>query len=63
MLALKTWEESPVEILARLWLGETAAAAAARHAPAQAVLTRGFQEIGEFFRDKGPEWIKDYGGW
>jgi len=63
LLALKTWEESPAEILARLWLGESPAAAAARRAPAQAVLTKGFQEIGEFFRDKGPEWIKDYGGW
>ncbi len=60
LLALKTWEESPAEILARLWLGESPAAAAARFAPAQAVLTRGFQEIGQFFRDKGPEWIKDY---
>ncbi|MGC2432935.1 MAG: Qat anti-phage system QueC-like protein QatC [Desulfobaccales bacterium] len=63
LLALKTWEESPAEILARLWLGESPAAAAARGAPAKAVLTRGFQEIGQFFRDKGPEWIKDYGGW
>jgi len=63
LLALKTWEESPGEILARLWLGESPAAAAARGAPAQAVLTQGFQEIGQFFRDKGPEWIKDYGGW
>jgi 7-cyano-7-deazaguanine synthase in queuosine biosynthesis len=63
LLALKTWEESPAEILARLWLGESPAAAAARGAPAQAVLTQGFQEIGQFFRDKGPEWIRAYGGW
>ena len=63
VLALKTWEESPAEILARLWLGESPAAAAARSAPAQAVLTRGFQEISQFFRDQGPQWIKNYGGW
>jgi len=50
-------------VLARLWLGESPAAAAARGAPAQAVLTQGFQEIGQFFRDKGPEWIRAYGGW
>ncbi|MGB9293893.1 MAG: hypothetical protein WCB64_11345, partial [Desulfobaccales bacterium] len=63
VLALRTWEESPAEILARLWLGENPAEAAARAAPAQAVLAHGFQEIGQFFRDKGPQWIKDYGGW
>ncbi|MGP8049103.1 MAG: Qat anti-phage system QueC-like protein QatC [Desulfobaccales bacterium] len=63
VLAVKTWEESPAEILARLWLGESPEAAAARDAPARAVLTEGFREIGQFFRDKGPEWIKDYGGW
>jgi hypothetical protein len=63
LLALKTWEDSPSEILARLWLGDTPAAAAARSAPAQAVLAKGFQEIDKFFRDKGPEWIKNYGGW
>ena len=63
LLAVKTWEESPTEIMARLWLGETPAEVAARSAPAQAVLTKGFQEIGEFFRDKGPEWVKAYGDW
>ena len=63
LLALKTWEDSPAEILARLWLGDTPASAAARSAPAQAVLAKGFQEIGKFFRDKGAEWIKAYGGW
>jgi hypothetical protein len=60
LLALKTWEESPAEFQARLWLGETPAEVAARRVPAQAVVARGFEEIGEFFREKGPEWIKDY---
>jgi hypothetical protein len=63
LLAVKTWEESPSEILTRLWLGETPAEAAARLAPAQAVIAKGFEEIGAFFREKGPEWIKDYEGW
>ncbi len=63
LLALKTWEESPQEIQARLYLGETPAAVAARSGPARAVLAKGFQEIGEFFRDKAPEWVKAYLGW
>jgi len=63
LIALKTWETSPQEILARLWLGETPAAAAGRAAPAQAILAEGFQEIGSFFREKGTEWLKAYGGW
>jgi hypothetical protein len=63
LLALKTWEEAPAEITAHLWLGDTPAEVAARSAPAQAVLRKGFQEIGEFFREKGPEWVKAYGEW
>jgi hypothetical protein len=63
LFALKTWETSPTAIMARLWLGATSAEAAARTAPAQAVLATGFQEIGQFFRDKGLEWLKAYGGW
>ena len=63
LLALKTWEESPAEIMARLWLGETPADVASRSGPAQAVLAKGFQEIGKFFRGKGPVWIRDYMGW
>jgi 7-cyano-7-deazaguanine synthase in queuosine biosynthesis len=63
LLALKTWEDSPAEISARLWLGDTPADAAARSGPAQAVMANGFQEISAFFKDKGPEWLKAYGGW
>jgi hypothetical protein len=60
LLALKTWEDSPEEISARLWLGDTPAAVAALSAPAQAVLAQGFQEISSFVRDKGAVWIKAY---
>ncbi len=63
LLALKTWQEAPGEFQARLWLGETPAEAAARLGPAQAMLGKGFQEIGDFFRDKGPDWVKAYGNW
>ena len=56
-------EDMPAEITARLWLGDTPSAAAARAAPARAVLAEGFQGISQFFRDKGPEWVKAYGGW
>jgi 7-cyano-7-deazaguanine synthase in queuosine biosynthesis len=63
LLALKTWEESPLEIQARLWLGDNPADAVARTAPAQAVLAKGFAEIGLFVRDKGSEWFWAYGGW
>ena len=63
LLAVRTWEESPTEIIARLWLGENPADVATRSAPAQAMLAKGFQEIGAFFRHKGPEWVKAYGGW
>ncbi|MCL4502603.1 MAG: hypothetical protein M1438_12255 [Deltaproteobacteria bacterium] len=62
LLALITWENNPGEIQARLWLGDNPADVMARSVAAQAVLSRGFQDIGQFFRDKGPEWIKDYGG-
>ena len=63
LLAVRTWEESPAEMQSRLWLGANPADVAARLAPALGVLAQGFQEIGDFFKDKGPEWIKAYGGW
>ena len=60
LLAVRTWEESPAEMQSRLWLGANPADVAARLAPALGVLAQGFQEIGDFFKDKGPEWIKKY---
>jgi 7-cyano-7-deazaguanine synthase in queuosine biosynthesis len=62
LLALKTWEENPRELEARLYLGETPAEIRARHEPARSVLGAGFEEIARFFRDKGPQWVKAYGG-
>jgi 7-cyano-7-deazaguanine synthase in queuosine biosynthesis len=60
LLALKTWEENPGEVTARLWLGETPAAIRVRHAEAQTVLTAGFQEVAKFFQDQGPGWVGAY---
>ncbi len=63
LLALAAWQENPAEIQSRLWLGDNPADAVDRASLARPVLTQGFLEIAEFFRDKGPKWIMDYGGW
>lgn len=60
LLALKTWEQDPQELAARLWLGETPAEVAAQSAPAQQVLEAGMAELGRFFREQGPEWLGAY---
>jgi 7-cyano-7-deazaguanine synthase in queuosine biosynthesis len=60
LLALKTWEATPAEMEARLWLGGTPAELPARHRQARTVLTAGFQEVAQFFREKGPEWLQAY---
>jgi 7-cyano-7-deazaguanine synthase in queuosine biosynthesis len=63
LLALKTWEEAPQEIMGRLWLGDEADTIGESYAHARQVLDTGFQEIGRFFRDKGPAWIRSYMQW
>ena len=63
LIALKTWEESPQELEARLYLGEPGLDLAPGWAVAQQVLTAGFQELAQFFQDQGREWIKSYGDW
>ena len=60
LLAVRTWEEAPAQIEARLILGAAPEAMPARWAQARQVLERGFKEIGSWLRDKGPEWIKAY---
>jgi hypothetical protein len=45
---------------ARLWLGGRPAEIPARHRQARAVLTAGFQEVAQFFREKGSEWLQAY---
>jgi len=60
LLALKTWQKSPRELEARVWLGESAQAAAQLYPWARQVLTMGFREIARFFTDQGPEWLQAY---
>ncbi len=60
LLAVKTWEESPAEIEARLILGASPEAVAGRFPAARDLLARGFKEIGDFFRAKGPAWVQEY---
>jgi 7-cyano-7-deazaguanine synthase in queuosine biosynthesis len=61
LLAHQTWEDAPQEIEARLLLGAAPEAMPARWAQARQVLDRGFEEIGVWLRDKGPEWVQAYG--
>jgi len=63
LLAIQTWSHNPQEVLARLWLGVPAAAVPARYYPARPLLTAGFQELAQFFQDKGPPWIRSYLNW
>jgi len=62
LLARRNWEDSFQEVTARLYLGEAGSDFSSRHEQALALLQTGFQEIAQFFRDKGPGWIKDYLG-
>jgi hypothetical protein len=61
LVAVKTWEESPEEMEARLMLGVDPEALPARLAAARQVLDRGFGETAGWLRDQGPEWVKGYG--
>lgn len=54
LLALKTWEETPGEIAARLWWGQSPADLPGAYDQARTLLAAGFREIGQFFREKGP---------
>jgi len=61
LLAVKTWEDSPEDLEARLFLGSSPESTPERFLAARRVLDRGFREIAGWFRDKGPEWVKAYG--
>jgi len=60
LLAVKTWEEIPAEVEARLMLGATPETLAARFPKARKVMAKGFQEIAGWLRDKGPKWVQAY---
>jgi 7-cyano-7-deazaguanine synthase in queuosine biosynthesis len=60
LLAAKSWEETPAAVEARLMLGSTPEAVAARLAAARRVLDRGFHEIAGWLKDQGSEWVGRY---
>jgi 7-cyano-7-deazaguanine synthase in queuosine biosynthesis len=62
LLALRTWEDAPGEVAARLYWGEPEQDLS-WYASAQILLASGFREIAQFFRDRGPVWIKNFLGW
>jgi len=62
LLALKTWEEAPQEVEARLHWGEPGADASGKYAATRQLLASGFQEIDRFFQDKGPHLLEAYLG-
>jgi hypothetical protein len=60
LLAVRTWEDDPAEMEARLMLGVSPESVPARLLEAREVLARGFQEIRVWLRDKGPAWVQGY---
>jgi 7-cyano-7-deazaguanine synthase in queuosine biosynthesis len=61
-LALKTWEEKPQEIWARLCLGHTPQEIARVAPAARRLLETGFQEMGQWLRDQGGAGIREFLG-
>ncbi len=60
LLALQTWEETPRDLEARLWLGNPTAGLTTGRAAAISLLGRGFQEIAAWVKDKGGAEIAAY---
>jgi hypothetical protein len=60
LLALKTWQDAPEEVMARLVWGQAAPDLAEGWARARHLLNRGFGEIGRFCRELGPAWVQGY---
>ncbi len=63
LLAWRTWEESPREMVSRVHWGEPGPGLARKYAETRQLLAAGFQEIGQFFQDKGSDFLKAYLGW
>jgi 7-cyano-7-deazaguanine synthase in queuosine biosynthesis len=62
LLALKTWEESPGEMEARVYWGEPGPGFARKYTETRQLLASGFREIGQLFEDKGSDLLKAYLG-
>jgi hypothetical protein len=63
LLAVQTGKEAPAEVEARLMVGGSPEALAARLAAARRVLNRGFREIAGWLEDQDPEWVQESGNW
>ena len=61
-LALKTWQESPQEMLARLSWGGSPEDLPRQVAAAQRLLEVGFREMGQWLRDQGNAEIAEFLG-
>jgi len=60
LLALRTWEESPGEMANRVSWGEPGPVWAQKYPETRQLLASGFQEIGQFFQDKGTDLVTAY---
>ena len=61
-LALKTWEENPQEMPARLWFSGSPGESSRQAAAARRLLGAGFREMTLWFHDQGGEEIKEFLG-
>jgi hypothetical protein len=61
-LALKTWEENPQDMMARLWISGSPEEISRQAAAVQRLLEAGFGEIAHWLRDQGGGEIKKFLG-
>jgi hypothetical protein len=61
-LALKTWQENPQNMLARLWLPGSPKELSRQATAAKRLIEAGFGDIARWLRDQGSEEIKEFLG-
>jgi hypothetical protein len=61
-LALKTWEQNPREMLARLWLSGSPEEISRRTAAAQRLLEAGFGEMARWLEERGGTGVMEFLG-
>jgi 7-cyano-7-deazaguanine synthase in queuosine biosynthesis len=61
-LALKTWEDNPQEMLARLWFSGSPGEISRQVAAAQRLLEAGFREMAQWLEDQGSKGIQGFLG-
>jgi hypothetical protein len=60
LLAVKTWEEAPADLEARLFLAAAPEALPATFLKTRGLLARGFAEIAAWLRAYNPPWLSSY---